>query len=284
MTSDARPADTPVSEPTIPEALSPDDIEKASFHTVKDGYDKDEVEVFLHAVATDVRALKGEVESARLGSHRPYDALGREMGALMQHAHDAAAHVRKTAENEATTILQKAQHDAAKARQEAEQLKKKYETEKLIARDEALAAVDRLREQAEQQRQMAEAEGNILHQEARRSAKRLQDDAKKKAGEIIATATSESHARAAEAERRLRRLQEFETKLRRRIEFLTAKLQALTQQVKQALETKGEEERPDFPTDSPSRTPSIRITDTGTIRLDPEKDEAVDYSSSKRQS
>jgi DivIVA domain-containing protein len=274
VTSDGSSVDTPAPESAVPDAIAPDDIEKATFRTVQAGYDKDEVEVFLNAVASDVRALKRELDSIRHGAHRPYESLGREIGALMQHAHDAAAHVRKGAENEATTMLQKAQRDAAKARQEAEQLKKKYETETLIARDEALAAVDRLREQAEQQRRFAEAEANILHQEARRSARRLHDEAKKKAANIVEAATSESQARAAESERRLRRLQEFETKLRGRIEFLSGKLQTLTQQVKNSMEA--EAEAPEARSNRPPRaTPSIRITDSGTVTLDADQDETV---------
>lgn len=259
--------------PNVPEALSPDDIAKATFHTATEGYDKDEVEVFLQAVASDMLTFKGELESARLGAHRPLEALGREMGALMQHAHDAAHHVRKSAETEAATTLQKAHHDAAKARQEAEQLKKRYESETLVARDEAMATVERLREQAEQQRKLTEAESSIMHQEARRSAKRIQDEAKKKAQEILAKVDSEAHARTSESERRLRKLQEIETKLRRRIEFLSTKLQAMTEQVKQALkeeETEPAEERQEQEPARPSpRAASIRISDTGTVRLDP---------------
>jgi DivIVA domain-containing protein len=266
--------------PVLADAISPDDVERTTFHTTRDGYDKDEVEVFLHAVASDMRALKGELESARLGAHHPYEALGREMGALMQHAHDAADHVRKAAETEAATLIQKAQQHAAKARQEAEQLKKRYESETLVARDEAMAAVDRLREQAEQQHRLAEAEASIKQQEARRSAKRVHDEAKKKAQEVLAKVDAEAHARAAESERRLRKLQEVETKLRRRIEFLSTKLHAMTEHVRQALRENENEpfDEGDEASDAelePSRSPNIRITDAGTVRLDADQDEAV---------
>lgn len=261
------------SAPAALGALSPDDIELTTFHITAEGYDKDEVEVFLRAVASDVRALKRELESTQAGSHRPLEALGQEMGALMQHAHDAAGQVRKSAETEAATVLQKAQHDASKARQEAEKLKKRYESETLVARDEAMAVVDRLREQAEQQRRLADAQVSILHQEARRSAKQIQDKAKKKAQDLLARVDAEAEARTSESERRLRKLQEVETKLRRRIDLLSSKLQAMTDHVRQAI-SEGETQEPDD--EEPIRqsaAPSIRITDAGTVRID--QDETV---------
>jgi DivIVA domain-containing protein len=256
----------------VSDTLSPDDIEKTTFHSTPDGYDKVEVEVFLHAVASDMHALKRELESARLSAHRPLEALGREMGALMQHAHDTAERVRKSAETEAATTLQRAHRDATKLRQDAEQLKKRYETETLVARDEAMATVDRLREQAEQQRRLAKAESSIMQQEAWRSAKRIQDEAKRKAQEILVKADSEARARTAESERRLRKLQEVETKLRRRIESLSTKLQTMIEQVKRPMteeRNEGTEERRDEPSGRPSRSASIRITDNGTVSLDP---------------
>jgi DivIVA domain-containing protein len=255
----------------VSDRLSPDDIEKTTFHSTSDGYDKVEVEVFLGAVATDMHALQRELESARLSAHRPLEALGREMGALMQHAHDAAERVKKSAETEAATTLQRAHRDATKLRQDAEQLKKRYETETLVARDEAMATVDRLREQADQQRRLAEAESSIMHQEAWRSVKRIQEEAKRKAQEILVKADSEASARTAESERRLRKLQEVETRLRRRIEFLSTKLQAMTEQVKQTLaeEQDSTEERREEPSGRPSPSANIRITDNGAVRLDP---------------
>jgi DivIVA domain-containing protein len=100
------------------EGFSPEEVEKATFSVVESGYDKDEVEVFLHSVAQDMAALLSH------RSARPYEALGREMGALMQHAQDAAARVRKEADTEAATVLQEAHKTAKKAREEAAALKR----------------------------------------------------------------------------------------------------------------------------------------------------------------
>jgi DivIVA domain-containing protein len=258
-------------ESRIPEALTPEDIAKATFRVTREGYDKDEVEVFLHAVASDMSALKAELESARLGAHRPFEALGREMGALMQHAHDAARNVRVNAENEANGVLQKAQREVKRLKDEAETLKRKYQSEALIERDEANVVAERMKEQAEQHRRLAEAESSIMQQEARRLAKRIQDEAKRKANQIIAAAEGEGVERAKEAERRLRRLQEMDMKLRRRIEILTVRLQNLNKEVKDASPAieKDEALMEDTPEPAgPTPPPSIRITESGTIRLD----------------
>lgn len=225
----------------MPEAMSPEDIESARFTPAQEGYDRDEVEVFLKGVAAEMRALQREIPKA---SDRPYYDMGREVAGLLQHAHDSALHIKKEAEEEAALVLQEAQRASKRARDEAEQATKRAEKEATTVREEAYAAAERYKEQAENAHRRAEAERSIAAQEAHREAKRLRDEAKRKAHDLLSRAKADAADRTAESERRLRRLQEADVAMRRRAALLQAKLDELTDKVRAALP---EEPAPDEP-------------------------------------
>lgn len=246
-----------MSDPLAGDALSPDDIEKAKFSITESGYDKDEVEVFLRATAADIRAL------LQHNSLRPYEALGRDMGALMQQAHDAAAEVRKAADTEAARVLQEAHKASRRAEDDAAKLNRAAQSEASIIHQEALEAAERIKRQAERSHGLAEAEASLMRQDLHRSAKRVKEEAKKEAAEIRAAAVADARERTRESERRLRKLQEAEVKMRNRIEDLTGRIRALEQEAATAAPAPEEAPGPE-----PSSTPEIRITDSGAVRLD----------------
>jgi DivIVA domain-containing protein len=221
----------------VADVISPDDVERATFTDSAEGYDKLEVQVFLRAVANAMRALMNERATEELARERPYDAAGREIGTLMQHAYDAAREVRAKAEADAAAVLRDAHKVSRNAEDEARQIKKRADSEVSLMRDEARAAAERLQHQAEQELRIARAEASILQQEARRSAKRLRDEAKRRADQIDSSSRAEAAQRSQEIERRVRRLQEVEIKLRRRIDYLSVRLDAMKQQAQTELDS-----------------------------------------------
>jgi DivIVA domain-containing protein len=217
----------------MPDAISPDDIEKTTFSISANGYDKDEVDVFLKSVAEDVRSLIRRLDNEELARERPYHALGREVADILEHANNAALRVKKMADTEAANILQEAHRSARRDREEAQQLRRRAESEASIVSDEAHAAAERITEEAAKARRLAEAEAQILQQEVRRSVKKLKDEAREYAAKVRATSEFDANERTRDSERRLRRLQEAEVILRGRIESLKAKLESVTAEVGQ---------------------------------------------------
>jgi DivIVA domain-containing protein len=243
------------------EPLSPDDIEKATFSSTPGGYDPDEVAVFLKSVAADMRALLRKQETVKIATERPYHALGREIADLLEEANDAAMRAKKMAETQAANILQEAHKSSRRDREEAQQVRRRAEAEALVVRDEAHAAAERLTSQAEQARRLAEAEGQILQQEARRDIKRMKEEARQFAAKTKAAADFDARERTRESERRVRRLQEAETTLRRRIQSLKGRLDELATKVEVSEATSGPE---------PEQTPEIDVTeDALQIEMEP---------------
>jgi DivIVA domain-containing protein len=215
----------------MPDGMTPEEIENVRFTISTEGYDRDEVEVFLKGVAADVRALQRAIPK---DSERPYYDVGHELADLIRHAQDSAMHIKKAAEEEAALLLQDAQRTSKRARDEAEQTTKRAEKEASVVREEAFAAAERYREQAEQSRRLAEAERSIAEQERKRDLKKLKDESRRQAQEIISRAKTEAAERTNESERRLRRLQEAEAAMRRKATMMRAKLDELTGEVKAA--------------------------------------------------
>lgn len=255
----------------MPDALSPDDVEKASFGTGENGYDKDEVDVFLRAVAAEMRSLESKLATASLAAERPYEALGRKMGQLLQHATDSALRVRKAADIEAKTLLQDAQRVTKKALEEAHELKRSSKSEASLVLEEAHAAADRIRAQVEQTRRLAEAEASLLRQDAHRAAKRIKDEAKQRAQETKAGAEFDAAERSKEVERRLRRLQELEVALQSRVVSLKKELESLTAEAEKR--APAPEPASDRGADAPGPAPEVGSVDREPIRLDAFEDE-----------
>jgi DivIVA domain-containing protein len=94
-------------------APTPEEIRGADFSIALRGYDRHEVEAFLQDVAAEVAALKDS-------SHKSYQALGEEVGQLLQQSKDVADKLLLDAQSEAAALLEDAANEAAELRQSAE--------------------------------------------------------------------------------------------------------------------------------------------------------------------
>ena len=89
--------------------ITPDQIRRAEFRTVRRGIDAAEVSRFLEQIARDLEELSEERERlvARLGEYADrdleteFDSLGREVAAVLQAAREAAESMRERATGDA---------------------------------------------------------------------------------------------------------------------------------------------------------------------------------------
>lgn len=203
------------------DALTPKRIEGHVFAIGERGYDCNEVDSFLQQVAAHVDALgRGEAEFGT----KPYEALGIEMGDLLQHAHDVAAHLKKQAEDEAAEIVQEANKEAKHIRERAETVKRKLDAEAVEAKKQATEDAQRLKREGAHVRSLAEAEASLMRQEIRKEAKRLKEEARRRAEVILESARSEETQQARELEVRLRKLQKAEAIMKERISVLKERI------------------------------------------------------------
>ena len=148
-------------------AMRPGDIEGQRFTIGKRGYEPDEVQRFLHAVADHVGRLQGEIDWQRArvetleqralsAQETAYDRISQEFMEVVRRADEAATRVRTRAEEEARAALGGARNDAdrmvAQAAGEAERILQtaRSEAERLVA--DATGQVDRLIDRAEAMR------------------------------------------------------------------------------------------------------------------------------------
>ena len=117
--------------------FTPEEIETASFTIGLRGYDKQEVEDYLVAVADHIRLLSDVSRSA-------YVDLGEEMGELLQHARDSADEMTRKAQEEATALKAEVDAEATNTRREADEYRQR-------AKDDVGEEVKRIREGAEEQ-------------------------------------------------------------------------------------------------------------------------------------
>lgn len=141
--------------------FSPEEIESKEFLITLRGYDKDEVQAFLRAVAADYR---GVVESARtpapVTTGNPFESLGEEVGTVLKVARESANALRQKAEDEAAATRRRAEEESA------------------ALRNAASAAAKRLTEEAERHaievRASAERDAGERLRETARRVERLQ--------------------------------------------------------------------------------------------------------------
>jgi DivIVA domain-containing protein len=128
-------------------SLSPESIESKEFSSTLRGYDRDEVDAYLRALADDLRRFK-EGSSERL-----YENLGEEMGGLLQHARDSADEMLRQAEEDAARVRQQAQSEAqtmkAHAESQASEMRAAAEAGARETRAEASRDADETRAAAE---------------------------------------------------------------------------------------------------------------------------------------
>lgn len=203
------------------DALTPKRIEEHVFAIGERGYDCNEVDAFLQRVAAHVDALgRGDVEFGT----KPHEALGIEMGDLLQEANDIAAHLKKQAEDEAALIVEEAKKEAKHIREQAETVKRKLDAEAVEAKKQATEDAQRLKRDGAHVRSLAEAEASLMRQEIRKEAKRLKEEARRKAELILESAHSEAVQQARELEARLRKLQKAEAIMKERILVLKERI------------------------------------------------------------
>jgi DivIVA domain-containing protein len=212
------------------EALTPKRIEEHVFAIAERGYECNEVDAFLQRVAAHVDALERGEE--QFGT-KPYEALGIEMGDLLQHAKDVTAHVKKRAEDEAAVIVQEAHKEAQHIREQAETVKRQLDAESIEDKKQATEEAQRLKREAAHVHSLAEAEASLMRQEIRKEAKRLKEEAKRRAQVILESAQADGIKHARELEVRLRKLQKAEAIMKERISVLKERIAETVDEAKE---------------------------------------------------
>lgn len=148
------------------DAFSPEEVENATFSGSLRGYDKDEVDAFLKAVASDLR--ESEKRSAAL-----YETLGEEMGDLLQHARDSADRMVSEAQTEAQRLREEAQADATRMRTEAAD---EARTTKEASEASAAHTIDEANKSAEETRARAERDATARIAETEERVRALESN------------------------------------------------------------------------------------------------------------
>ena len=187
--------------------ITPEELENRTFTTKMRGYDPEEVDSLLAAVADQMRGL-------RVSADRAYQAVGEEMGELLQGARDRADTMVAEAERQASETVAQAQAQAEKELSEAR------------------AEAERLRSEAQQEaaemRSRAEADAAETRSSADEDAARVRLDADETAAETRLAAERDADRRINAADERVRRLEEKESNARERIALLRGELLRLT--------------------------------------------------------
>jgi DivIVA domain-containing protein len=97
--------------------FAPHEIENKRFVVALRGYQTDEVDAFLRAVAADYRALQRVTEAARGKPEQWVSDIERVMSTAREDAEREAAAIRAAAEAEAAAIREAAERDATELRE-----------------------------------------------------------------------------------------------------------------------------------------------------------------------
>src|SRR5579884_1419412 len=165
-------------------SVAAEDITRRTFASAFRGYDQAEVRAFLNQVAQEIRSfarreeeLLRQIREARdraafpkLDEETLTEALGQEAARLLHTAHDAAADIRRKAEENVAKVLRDAHDEAARIRGAAE-----------TVLDERTAAAE---EAASQIRQAATVEARAVIAAARREADDLMSSTRTQAEAI----------------------------------------------------------------------------------------------------
>ena len=192
--------------------LSPEEIKSRDFLVALRGYDKHEVEAFLHEIADQYAELMAELALARQGGTSaspsaadPFADLGDHVASVMRAATEAAEQRQSDSEREAASIRtaarEEAEHAAAEARLEldaASELRAEAEREAAHLRATAREEVERIRNEARQvlrqaqdAREAAEQEAAELREAALRHGQEMRDRAEQTVSQFIESAKRE---------------------------------------------------------------------------------------------
>ena len=156
------------------------------------GYDKEEVDAFLHELAV---AYGEAVRAGRLATSPadPVESLGSEVTEVLRSARDAAEALTERSKAESDQIRKRAADKALEVRRQAQEESEKRivsataEAKKTLedAQQRAARAVKTAEEQAAKIRKDTAQEVNRIREDARREASRLLDDATAKHKQLV---------------------------------------------------------------------------------------------------
>ncbi|MGH8872757.1 MAG: DivIVA domain-containing protein [Acidimicrobiia bacterium] len=187
--------------------VTPEEIRRAEFRTVRRGLDSSEVSAFLDRLAGQVAELIEERErlASRLGEYADrdleteFESLGREVTAVLQAAREAAESMRERATLDAARWR-------AEAIAEVETMRKEARSDAEALRGDAWATGTELLNQTsvEARRIRGEAERDVLTVmgEAEREAHRLTSTARREAEDLVRAAMMDAEKLASEAKKR----------------------------------------------------------------------------------
>ncbi|HVM33728.1 MAG TPA: DivIVA domain-containing protein [Actinomycetota bacterium] len=188
--------------------ITPESFENRTFTTKLRGYDPDEVNEFVAEVAAMLRDHKKHAD-------RAYQAVGEEMGEMLQQARDRADSMIASAESKAADTIATANTAAEETRRAAEEA---------AAAARAGAEEDAARLRADAERAAAET-----RRTAEEDATRLRTDAANAAEETRSNAQRDAEDRTARADERVRLLESRENEARDRIRALQGELHRISE-------------------------------------------------------
>jgi len=235
--------------------LTPDDVARHSFGTVRRGFDPNEVRAFLESLAVSLRGvaererqLLDEVADAEHRASNPVldeatltAAVGAETARVLHSAHEVAAEMVAKAEAEANRLL-------AEAREEIHQIR--ANTEARLAEQSAAseASATELRERTEQQATATEEgsqrEAEALLEQAREECRAMVDEAQGLRARVLADLSKRRkvlHAQIEQLRAGRERLAETVVDVRRSVDAIASDLFAAEDNARMAAEAAGRE-------------------------------------------
>ncbi|MDQ3646325.1 MAG: DivIVA domain-containing protein [Actinomycetota bacterium] len=167
--------------------LSPNEITEKEFSVALRGYEKHEVDAYLEGLAEEVRALQEQAARPATPVEAPaFEALGKEVTAVLETAKQAAESLRAQAKQDTEQLRKEASEHAARTREEARQ---KAESERAAAREEAERVRQKARADAQSARESAEAAARGMRESAQSDAAKTRDQADREKRELLDAAT-----------------------------------------------------------------------------------------------
>ena len=235
--------------------LTPDDVARHSFGTVRRGFDPNEVRAFLESLAVSLRGvaerereLLDQVAEAEHRASNPVldeatltAALGAETARVLHSAHEVAAEMVAKAEAEATRLL-------TEGREEIRQIR--ANTEARLAEQSAASesSANELRERTEEQsaatEEQARREAETLLEQAREQCRAMVDEAQGLRARVLADLSKRRkvlHAQIEQLRAGRERLAETVVDVRRSVDAIASDLFAAEDNARLAAEAAGRE-------------------------------------------
>jgi len=182
--------------------LDIDQLERRTFPISRRGYDRDDVDAFLTAIASDYRKVVGEyreaiqaakdavhsaaTDAAALSSTHTFENVGSHVASILATASQAAENLKLEAEQEAEAIQKAAQVEVAELRRVAETYYAEAKDRRAQAEQEAGALRMTARSDVDQIIAEAHTQAAQIEQEAKEKAVRSDRIARAKVETIVA--------------------------------------------------------------------------------------------------